>query len=327
MWTMDEFKRDRDKQILAFGIVFFLLAFPLYFNTTSGDVSGSTFGGMDFYEVSGDMTYVELDSGMEYVASGDTWTIDDLSTDSIDGADDMNIVGVLVTLSYGEDETAEPCIDPPHLDMPDNAKPRMIVKDVFNCHIDHAVIGLMDPAHIPYIHRQWWYRTKASVKEKEKDFGPIERGFSMLPHVPSSNSFVYKFFGKDRTTEIQFQLPGLRTEYFKADGKHMTIFAAVTPTNENQTSVTIVTFWNHPLMTLVPSFIRRWMGETFLGQDRDAVNAQQVGLAYDPKLMLIHDSDIQAKWYFKLKDAWTKHRQTGATFKNPVKPAKLRWRS
>ena len=104
MWTMDEFKRDRDKQILAFGIVFFLLAFPLYFNTTSGDVSGSTFGGMDFYEVSGDMTYVELDSGMEYVASGDTWTIDDLSTDSIDNADDMNIVGVLVTLSYGEDE-------------------------------------------------------------------------------------------------------------------------------------------------------------------------------------------------------------------------------
>jgi hypothetical protein len=106
MWTMDEFKKDRDKQILAFGIVFFLLAFPLYFNTTSGDVSGSTFGGMDFYEVSGDMTYVELDSGMEYVASGDTWTIDDLSTDSIDGADDMNIVGVLVTLSYGEDETS-----------------------------------------------------------------------------------------------------------------------------------------------------------------------------------------------------------------------------
>jgi hypothetical protein len=111
MWTMDEFKKDRDKQILAFGIVFFLLAFPLYFNTTSGDVSGSTFGGMDFYEVSGDMTYVELDSGMEYVASGDTWTIDDLSTDSIDGADDMNIVGVLVTLSYGEDETTSgPCI-------------------------------------------------------------------------------------------------------------------------------------------------------------------------------------------------------------------------
>ena len=106
MWTIDEFKRDRDKQILAFGIVFFLLAFPLYFNSTAGEASSSSFGGMDFYEVSGEITYVELDSGMEYVASGDTWAIDDLSTDSIDNADDMNIVGVLVTLSYGEDETA-----------------------------------------------------------------------------------------------------------------------------------------------------------------------------------------------------------------------------
>ena len=105
MWTMDEFKRDRDKQILAFGIVFFLLAFPLYFNSTSADLSGSSFGGMDFYEVSGDTSYIELDSGMEYVASGDTWTIDDLHTDAIDGAEDLNIVGVLVTLSYNEDES------------------------------------------------------------------------------------------------------------------------------------------------------------------------------------------------------------------------------
>ena len=105
MWTMDEFKRDRDKQILAFGIVFFLLAFPLYFNFVAGDESGSSLGGMGLYEVGGEVTLVELDSGMEYVASGETWTIDDLSTDSVDGASDMNIVGVLVTLSYGEDET------------------------------------------------------------------------------------------------------------------------------------------------------------------------------------------------------------------------------
>ena len=115
MWTMDEFKRDRDKQILAVGIVFFLLAFPLYFNSTAGEASSSSFGGMDFYEVSGETSFIELDSGMEYVTSGDTWTIDDLSTDSIDNADDMNIVGVLVTLSYGEDETnsgGPPCAGP-----------------------------------------------------------------------------------------------------------------------------------------------------------------------------------------------------------------------
>lgn len=235
----------------------------------------------------------------------------------------------LIWIYYGEDEAgdANPAIDPPKLDLPEGAQPRMVVRDTFNCHVDHAVIGLMDPAHIPYIHRQWWWRTAKSVKEKEKDFGPVDRGFSMLPHVPSSNSFLYKFLGKDRSTEIRFQLPGLRTEYVKADGKHFTGFTAVTPTNENSTAITIVVYWNHPLLHIVPKALLRKGIETFVGQDRDAVNAQQVGLAYDPKLMLIHDSDVQAKWYYALKRAWTAHRESGEPFANPVKPAKLKWRS
>ena len=82
-----------------------------------------------------------------------------------------------------------------------------------------------------------------------------------------------------------------------------------------------------PRPTSSPRPLLRLAGETFLGQDRDAVNAQQVGLAYDPQLMLIHDADVQAKWYFALKRAWEKHRSTGEPFKNPVKPATLRWRS
>ncbi len=233
----------------------------------------------------------------------------------------------LIWIYYAEEEDAEPIMDPPRIDLPAGAQPRMVVRDIFNCHVDHAVIGLMDPAHIPYIHRQWWWRTAASVKEKEKDFGPVERGFSMLPHTPSSNSFLYKFLGKDRSTEIRFQLPGLRTEYVQADGKHFTGFTAVTPTNENSTAITIVVYWNHPLLNIVPKALLRKGITTFVGQDRDAVNAQQVGLAYDPKLMLIHDSDVQAKWYYALKREWTKHRETGAPFNNPVKPAKLRWRS
>jgi len=111
MWTADEFKRDRDKQIMAFCIAFFLLSFPLYFGFIASGADESSLGGQGFYNVGGEITFIELDTGMEYVASGDTWTIDDLSTDSIDGADDMNIVGVLVTLSYDEDEqTTGPCI-------------------------------------------------------------------------------------------------------------------------------------------------------------------------------------------------------------------------
>ena len=106
MWTADEFKRDKDKQIMAFSIAFFLLAFPLYFGFVASGADESSLGGTGTYIVGGEVSFIELDSGMEYVADGDTWTIDDLSTDSIDGADDMNIIGVMVTLSYGEDERA-----------------------------------------------------------------------------------------------------------------------------------------------------------------------------------------------------------------------------
>ena len=114
MWTAEEFKRDRDKQIMAFSIAFFLLAFPLYFGFVASNADESNLGGTGIYSVGGEISYIELDSGMEYVSDGETWTIDDLHTDAIDGASDMNIVGVLVTLSYGEDETANgpTCIGP-----------------------------------------------------------------------------------------------------------------------------------------------------------------------------------------------------------------------
>lgn len=221
----------------------------------------------------------------------------------------------LIWIYYAREEDAgkPPAVEPPKLDIPEGEKPRLVVRDVFNCHVDHAVIGLMDPAHIPYIHRQWWWRSAKSVHEKEKKFGPVERGFTMLPHTPSKNSYLYRLLGEPQT-EIRFQLPGLRTEYVNAGGKHFTGFTAVTPTNENSTAITIVVYWNHPLIHAIPNFLLKMGISIFVGHDRDAVNAQQVGLAYDPKLMLIHDADVQAKWYFALKRAWDKHRDTGEDF-------------
>lgn len=42
----------------------------------------------------------------------------------------------------------------------------------FDSHIDHAVVGLMDPAHGPYVHKQWWWRSEKSMHEKAKTFAP-----------------------------------------------------------------------------------------------------------------------------------------------------------
>ncbi len=232
----------------------------------------------------------------------------------------------LIWIYLGE-KSGAPARPAPKLDHVGQSQPRLNVVMNFDCPLDHAVIGLMDPAHIGFIHRQWWWRTARSMHEKQKAFGPIKHGFSMLPHVPSSNSFLYKLLGAKPQTEIRFELPGLRTEYVLVGGRQVTGFTAVTPVDEKNTKITIALYWDHPLLTVIPDFLLRRAITIFAGQDRDAVEAQQKGLRHDPKLMLIHDADVQAMWYFKLKKAWADAQIMGRPFVNPVKPTTLRWRS
>ena len=80
--------------------------------------------------------------------------------------------------------------------------------------MDNAVVGLMDPAHVPYVHNQWWWRPPSTGRKlKEKRFVPRERGWAIERHAPASNSLAYRMlFGGDVTTEISFMLPGFRWE-------------------------------------------------------------------------------------------------------------------
>ena len=108
MITLDDLKTNRDTQITVICIAFFLIAFPGYFAMKGGNASGSgAMGGVADYNVNGELTYIQIADGIEYIADGDTLMIDDLHTDSVDGAEDMNIVGVRVVMSYGEDEEAQ----------------------------------------------------------------------------------------------------------------------------------------------------------------------------------------------------------------------------
>ena len=108
MITLDDLKSNRDTQITVVCIVFFLIAFPGYFAMKGGDASGSgAMGGVANYNVNGELTYVQIADGIEYIADGETLMIDNLHTDAVDDAEDMNIVGVRVMMSYGEDEEAQ----------------------------------------------------------------------------------------------------------------------------------------------------------------------------------------------------------------------------
>ena len=58
------------------------------------------------------------------------------------------------------------------------AVPRFVEIMPFPCEVDHAVVGLMDPAHGPFVHRAWFWRNEASIHAKAKHHTPSERGFN-----------------------------------------------------------------------------------------------------------------------------------------------------
>ena len=104
MYTMEDLKTNRDAQITVGSIVFFVLAFPIYFSIAAGNADTDFAGAAGDYQVSGELTYVVLDSGSESIADGDTWSMT-YNTDAVNDADELNIVGVRISMSYSEDET------------------------------------------------------------------------------------------------------------------------------------------------------------------------------------------------------------------------------
>ncbi len=105
MGFLDDVKEDQTLQIQVLCVAFFLIAFPSYFMIKAANTENPTgMGGFGFYEVTGEISYIDFDNGGEYIASGDTLTIP-LNTDALSSEDQgKNIVGVIVTLSYDEDE-------------------------------------------------------------------------------------------------------------------------------------------------------------------------------------------------------------------------------
>ena len=225
--------------------------------------------------------------------------------------------------SRGEGEPSEP---PPVFEGVVGGKPKLVDRMVFDAHIDHAVVGLMDPAHGPYVHSQWWWRSAKSQHDKAKRFEPREAGFAMVRHEPSKNSRAYAILGGEPLTEITFRIPGLRWEHVTV-GRHQVLsLTCLTPLSETKTQITQIVWSDHPAFFFLKPFVA-WGARIFLRQDGDMVNLQNQGLRYDPSLLWIDDADRQAKWYQQLKREWTASRKAGRAFRNPVEAAILKWRS
>lgn len=232
----------------------------------------------------------------------------------------------MVFVWVGATPLGEPDQPPPVFPGVVGGGPKLVDRMVFDAHIDQAVVGLMDPAHGPYVHRQWWWRTAGSEHDKEKRFEPREAGFAMVRHAPSSNSRAYAILGGRPETEITFRLPGLRWEHVTVGKRQVLSLTCLTPLDEGRTQVTQIVWSDHPAFSLLGPVIAR-MARTFLRQDGDMVKLQNQGLKHDPTLLWVDDADRQAKWYQALKREWIASRREGRPFENPVEPATLRWRS
>jgi phenylpropionate dioxygenase-like ring-hydroxylating dioxygenase large terminal subunit len=226
---------------------------------------------------------------------------------------------------------------------PDSAVPRVpLFTDKFKiaylsadlpCSVDHGIIGLMDPAHGPFVHQAWWWRSRHSIHEKQKQFEPVPNGFRMSAHTPSSNSAPYKLLrlyadADSITTTIDFVLPNLRLETIQAGKYWFSSLTTVTPITRDHCRIDVVACWNiFRWMPLGPSLLK-FVFAKFVEQDRRTMELQSEGLKHNPHLMLIDDADRPAKWYFALKAAHLEAKRTGGEMRHPLGgPVTLRWRS
>jgi nitrite reductase/ring-hydroxylating ferredoxin subunit len=206
------------------------------------------------------------------------------------------------------------------------------------CNVDHGIIGLMDPAHGPFVHQAWWWRSRASIREKTKRFEPIPEGFRMSAHAPSGNSAPYKLlgvYGQPVETTIDFVLPNRRTETIRCGDKWFSSLTTVTPVTASTCRIDVVGAWNVFYHVPFVTPIAKFFGARFVRQDQVTMIQQAEGLKHNPSLMLIDDADKPAKWYFALKQARleagsqvSESRPGAPKLKHPMDgPVDLHWRS
>ncbi len=212
----------------------------------------------------------------------------------------------------------------PNLVLNSNLKFKHVESVIMPADIDHSVIGLIDPAHVTFVHQSWYWRSASKLKLKEKKFEPTPMGFKMVRHAPSSNSKGYGILKGGTSTEITFEIPGIRTEHIQVGEKTIVSITVLTPLNDNQTELTHIFYTDIALANILWLPLKR-LGKQFIGQDMGVFRKLKEGLESQPTLSLIGEPDLQARWYYEIKRLWALSQQNNEPFVNPVKAQTLHW--
>ena len=202
--------------------------------------------------------------------------------------------------------------------MSEDKKFKYVSTHLLECDLDNAVIGLIDPAHVPNVHASWWWRSKKTQKKKQKKFLPSKLGFIMASHKPASNSRVYSLF-KKISVEITFSIPGIRVEHIRyGEKREIILLTALTPLTDNTTELNQFLYTNVPLVKILFPLLQP-IGKVFINQDVKIIKKQKEGLKYNPPLMLVGEADQQARWYHQLKENYTKSTSRKEALVHPLK--------
>jgi len=190
---------------------------------------------------------------------------------------------------------------------------------------DQAVLGLVDPAHVPMVHRSWWWRPPSKGRRiKTKAYTPSPFGFTARAVDAFASAPIYDAVGR-QSVEIEFRLPSVRNETIIGRALRLSNLTVITPLDDDHVMIRNLIYADRPSLRLLAPLLSV-AGTIFLGQDaailrrlhREQKRGRSTGL-------FVGDPDKPSLWYYQLKAAHQAFERGRARFTNPVRSAILRW--
>lgn len=226
-----------------------------------------------------------------------------------------------VWVYMGNDRCPEPPSPPPSLPVPTDGSPMVSVRRSAEAKVrwDFAVDSLMDPAHVPFVHNNY-FRRREAARKKEKVFTRLALGFRTISqNVLLPDTFIFRALSPglgSATTTVDFVLPGIHSERWEIGKRFASVMLVATPLTDERSRFDISVGWNFLRGLPVGWLVRRTL-TSILGQDREVLELQEQGFGRQGRMLLNLESDTLAVWYRQLKKH---HCDTLAGAHNPQHP-------
>lgn len=197
---------------------------------------------------------------------------------------------------------------------------------VVDADYDQAVLGLVDPAHVPMVHTAWWWRSSGKRRIKTKHYTPSPFGFTAMAADAFASAPAYELVGSDRKVTIEFRLPSSRIERVRGGRIELLNITTVTPIGPHRVVLRNVIYSSvRPLRWLYPALSA--FGRAFLRQDAAILAMLDAGANQSQRPLFVGAPDKPSSWYFQCKMALARTAGGNGKFENPVRPSILKWKT